>query len=127
MPRRIPLAVFLLAAFSLPSLSVKHKTLWIENLGAYEPLMRDAVASQGALLHLSESREDADLVLILDERGADYAQILLREKFGRRDAKSLVAKDSKTGKVLVRQNLRPATAPSVDAVNRFASQIISLP
>lgn len=116
-----------LGLFTLPSAAVKHKTLWIERLGAYEPLMRDAIANQGVLLHLSESREDADLVLMLDERGADYAQILLREKFGRRDAKSLVAKDAKTGKVLVRQNLQPARAPSTHEVSRFAEQIIALP
>jgi hypothetical protein len=126
MIRKALMAIVLLGALVLPSAAVKHKTLWIESLGAYEPLMRDAIESQGALL-LSETREDADLVLMLDERGADYSQILYREKLGRRDAKSLVAKDAKTGKVLVRQNLRPATPPSREYVNRFASQIIALP
>jgi hypothetical protein len=121
------MALPLLAISALPSAAVKHKTLWIERLGAYEPLMRDAIASQGVLLHLSDTREDADLVLMLDERGADYTQILLREKFGRRDAKSLVAKDTKTGKVVVRQNLRPSSAPSLTDVSRFADRIIALP
>jgi hypothetical protein len=127
MLRRILLVLAVLGIFGLPSGAVKHKTLWIERLGAYEPLMRDAIASQGMLLHLSESREEADLVLLLDERGADYSQILLREKIGRRDAKSLVAKDAKTGKVLVRQNLQSARAPSLHDVSRFAGQIIALP
>ena len=127
MLRRILMVLPLLAVSSLPSVAVKHKTLWIERLGAYEPLMRDAIASQGVLLHLSESREDADLVLMLDERGADYSQILLREKFGRRDAKSLIAKDAKTGKVVVRQNVRVAQGASIHDVNRFAEQIIALP
>lgn len=126
MIKKLLMAPVLLGVLVLPTSAVKHKSLWIERLGAYDAVVRDAVSAQGALLNVAETRDEADIVLILDERGADYTQILLREKLGRRDAKSLVAKDAKTGKVLVRENLTPARPPSLSAASRFAERIVNL-
>ncbi len=121
------LATFLLGLVAQQSSAVKHKALWIEKVGDYHETLREAISAQGPMLHLSETRSEADLVLSLDERGPDYSQILYREKFGRRDAKSLVARDARTGKVVLRENLTPAHPPSRTAAARFATRLADLP
>ena len=126
MIKKLLMAPVLLGALILPVGAVKHKSLWIDRLGAYEDVVRDAVAVQGAFLNVAETRAEADIVLMLAERGADYTQILMREKLGRRDARSLVAKDARTGKVLVRENVAPAKSPSQSAATRFAERIVGL-
>lgn len=124
----IATTVGLVLSLNLGGGITQNKAVWFDSLNGFDAILREALTAQAGHVTITDSKEQADITLQLNDWAADeHATTLFREKLGRTDTKMLVGRDRKTGRILVYEPVTPRAEMNRVAAGEFLRKLAELP